>query len=79
MDRRRLLIVDGHSSFMNMKFIEVVDRLRIIVLILPPHTTHRIQPLNVGLFGLLATAYTKELNNLMFSSAGMISMSKRMF
>jgi hypothetical protein len=76
---RRLLIVDGHSSHVNMKFIDTADRLRIIILILPPHSTHRLQPLDVGLFGPLATAYTKELNNLMFSSAGMISISKRMF
>jgi hypothetical protein len=78
-NRRRLLIVDGHSSHVNMRFIEAADRLRIIILILPPHSTHRLQPLDVGLFSPLATAYTKELNNLMFSSTGLVSMSKRMF
>jgi hypothetical protein len=78
-NRRRLLIVDGHSSHVNMKFIEAADRLRIIILVLPPHSTHRLQPLDVSLFSPLATAYTKELNNLLFISTGYISMSKRMF
>lgn len=36
-NRRRLLIVDGHSSHMNMAFLNKCDQLRILVLILPPH------------------------------------------
>jgi hypothetical protein len=51
---KRLLIVDGHSSHVNMKFLDAADRLRIIVHIMPPHSTHRLQPLDVGLFGPLA-------------------------
>jgi hypothetical protein len=78
-NRRRLLLVDGHSSHVNMKFLNFADSNRILVLILPPHSTHRLQPLDVGLFSPLATAYTNELNKLMYMSLGMISMSKRMF
>jgi hypothetical protein len=37
---RRLLIVDGHSSHINMRFLDTADRLRILVLVLPSHTTH---------------------------------------
>jgi hypothetical protein len=47
---RRLLLVDGHSSHVNMEFINWADRHRIIVMILPPHLTHQLQPLNVGIF-----------------------------
>ena len=78
-NRRRLLIVDGHSSHVNMKFINLADELRIIILILPPHSTHRLQPLDVSLFAPLATFYTNGLNTLMFNSLGMVSMSKRAF
>ena len=38
--RRRLLVVDGHSSHVNMKFINKCDELRILLMILPSHTTH---------------------------------------
>jgi hypothetical protein len=48
-------------------------------LILLPYSTYQLQPLDIGLFSLLATVYTKELNNLMFSSTGLVSMSKHMF
>ena len=76
---RRLLIVDGHSSHVNMKFINTCDRLRILVIILPAHTTHRLQPLDVSLFAPLARHYTNNLNSLIANSLGFTSMSKRDF
>jgi hypothetical protein len=76
---RRLLIVDGHSSHVNLEFLETCDRLRIVVLILPPHSTHRLQPLDVSLFGALATAYSFEINEIMRKSAGLTSLTKRNF
>jgi DDE superfamily endonuclease len=76
---RRLLIVDGHSSHVNLQFIEKCDQLRILLLILPPHATHRLQLLDVSLFAPLATFYTNGLQEVMFSSLGSISITKRMF
>ena len=46
---------------------------------MPPHSTHRLQPLDVGLFSLLSTAYTKQLNHHMFNSMGRVSITKRLF
>ena len=76
---KRLLIVDGHSSHVNMAFLDWADKHGIIIHILPAHCTHRMQPLDVGLFSPLSTAYTKQLNNLMFKSLGMVTMTKRLF
>ena len=77
--KRRLLLVDGHSSHVNMEFILLCDSLRILLLILPPHSTHRLQPLDVSLFSPLATYYTQGLTQLMYTSLGIVSMSKRSF
>ena len=62
-----------------MDFIDWADRHRIIVMILPPHTTHRLQPLDVGMFQALSTAYSKELDDLMDKGIGRVHMSKRFF
>ena len=70
---RRLLIVDGQS------FLDWADMHRIIVHIMPPHSTHKLQPLDVGLFGPLSTAYSKQIDKLMHESLGMVSMTKRFF
>ena len=48
-------------------------------MILPPHSTHRLQPLDVGIFSPLATAYSKEIDNLVQSSMGFSRVTKRSF
>ena len=54
---RRLLIIDGHGSHVTMDFIQYCDRNRILLCILPPHSTQTLQPLDVALFKPLSTAY----------------------
>jgi hypothetical protein len=63
--RKRLLYLDGHGSHLNMNFINWCDKNNILLAIYPPHSTHRLQPLDVALFSPLATAYTKQLEQLM--------------
>jgi len=76
---RRLLIVDGHSSHVNLRFINYCDNHRILLVILPPHSTHRLQPLDVGIFSSLANAYSQELDRLIQSSHGFTRITKRHF
>ena len=76
---RRLLLIDSHSSHVNLRFIDTCDRLRILLLILPPHATHRLQPLDVSLFAPLARLYTNNLNDYTANSLGLVSLSKRSF
>lgn len=78
-NRRRLLIVDGHSSHINMEFLKLADSFKILICILPPHTTHRLQPLDIGLFGPLERAYSTHLDNFTFDGLGWVSMTKRVF
>jgi hypothetical protein len=60
----RLLLMDGHGSHLNLEFIEYCDANQIILGIFPPHSTLRLQPLDVGIFSPLATAYSNELDQL---------------
>jgi hypothetical protein len=76
---RRLLIVNGHSSHVNIKFLDQCDRLKILVLILPPHSTHLLQPLDCGNFLPLATYYGQGINSVLTDSNSKVSMTKQMF
>jgi hypothetical protein len=58
---KRLLIVDGHNSHCTLEFLIYAVKHDIVVLCLPPHTTHIFQPLDVGLYGPLALAWSKEV------------------
>ena len=52
-----MLIVDGHCSHAILCFKNLADDSRIILLFLPSHTMHMLQPLDVGIFGPLAQYY----------------------
>jgi hypothetical protein len=53
-----LLIVDGHTSHTNnLEMLEFSEEKNIILLCLPPHTTHYLQPLDRGFFKSLKIFY----------------------
>lgn len=57
------MILDGHGSHVTPEFIEYADQHKILLMIFPPHSTHRLQPLDVSLFKPLSTAYSDELSH----------------
>jgi DDE superfamily endonuclease/helix-turn-helix, Psq domain len=57
----RMLILDGHESHCTLEFIEYCSDHKIILLVLPPHTTHLLQPLDVAIFQPLAKYYSLEV------------------
>lgn len=46
----RLLICDGHDSHISADFIQHCIANRVILILLPPHCSHLMQPLDVGIF-----------------------------
>jgi hypothetical protein len=58
----RLLILDGHNSHTTYRFCSFAEKHKIIVLCLPSHTTHRLQPCDVGVFGPLASSWKAIVN-----------------
>jgi hypothetical protein len=57
----RLLILDGHNSHVTYRFCKFAADKKIIIIRLPPHTTHVLQPCDVGAFGPLASAWKSEV------------------
>ena len=53
----RLLILDGHGSYVSMDLIDYCDCNRILLAIYPPYLTYTLQPLDVCVFKSLLTAY----------------------
>ena len=62
-----------------MKFIDYADRNRILLAVLPPHSTHRLQPLDIGIFSPLSKAYSNEVDKLIRSGWGYLNVTKRDF
>ena len=62
---KRLLILDGHSSHQTVEFDNFCKKNAIICLCMPPHSSHLLQPLDVGVFGPLKRAYGKLVEGMM--------------
>lgn len=60
----RLLTLDNHASHCTQEFIEECMNRNILLLFLPPHSSHITQPLDVGVFSSLKTAYRKLIRDL---------------
>ncbi len=55
--RYRLLILDGHGSHVALEFDQYYPEHEIIVLCMPPHSSHLLQPLDIGCFQVLKQSY----------------------
>lgn len=67
-----LLIVDGHSSHKYLDALVYAKENGIVLLCLPPHCTHRMQPLDVAFFGPLKTYYDQEITKWLKSHPGRV-------
>jgi hypothetical protein len=61
----RLLVLDGHESHNSAEFNQLCEEKKIITLCMPPHSSHLLQPLDVGCFAPLKKAYGCQAENLM--------------
>ena len=60
--------MDGHESRHSTEFELFCKEHRIITLCMPAHSSHILQPLDVGCFGPLKKAYGREIEVLMQAS-----------
>lgn len=61
-NRPRMLIMDGHSSHITGNMIALCIENNIDLLILPPHCSHLLQPLDVGVYGPLKRFHAQEVD-----------------
>ncbi|RAL58500.1 hypothetical protein DID88_004004 [Monilinia fructigena] len=61
-DRPRLLIMDGHSSHITGSFIAFCIEKDIDLLILPPHCSHLLQPLDIAVYGPMKRYHALEVD-----------------
>ena len=58
--KRILLIYNGHVSHTTLEMVKIAQENNIDLFCLPPHTTHWLQPLDVGVFSPLQTAWSNQ-------------------
>ena len=60
-----LILCDGHRSHISLTLTEWARQHNIILFVLPPHSSHLTQPLDVGIFGPFKKMYSQECQKYM--------------
>ena len=64
-DDYRLLLCDGHDSHISAEFVDYAIKNNIEIILLPPHSSHLLQPLDIAIFSPLKRAISSRLHRLM--------------
>ena len=75
--RSRVLICDGFGTHETLEMLEFCFQNNIIMCRLPSHTSHKLQPCDVGIFGPLKTAYRDGVDRL--NRGGIDTVNKQHF
>ena len=65
-----LLLLDGHVSHKGLSVLEKARENGVILFCFPAHCTHKLQPLDVGIFGPLQVYYNQEIQNWLRNNPG---------
>lgn len=69
-EKPTLLLVDNHGSHLSIEALDMASENGVTLLSFPPHCSHRMQPLDVAVFGPVKTFYTSQHNAWMRNNAG---------
>ena len=69
-DQHVLLLYDGHRSHISLSLIEWAKQNKMILFVLPPNTSHILQPIDVGCFGPFEGLYQAEVEKFTSKKAG---------
>ena len=70
--RPLLLLMDGHSSHVSPEMIRIAAEEKVILYVLPPHTTQKCQPLDKGVFSSLKTNWKEVCHEFITENPGRI-------
>jgi hypothetical protein len=60
----RILIIDGHESYISLEFQDYYKENKIIALYIPSHSSHLLQPLDIAYFAPLKRSYSDGISAL---------------
>ena len=73
-----VLFVDGHHSHLSFPLIRMAREKSVHLMCLPPHTTHILQPLDVGVFGPVKKAWKEIIKSFKTRTLG-VEITKKAF
>jgi len=72
-----MLIIDGYSSYVNLKFMQFCEDYKIILICLLPYLIYLLQPLDFMIFSQLKRLYLLKVNK--YAARGVTGINKEYF
>ena len=69
-EKQVLIIIDNHDSHCSLEAIDFARDNGIVMLTIPPHTSHRLQTLDVTVFGPFKAAYYQAMDDWLRTNPG---------
>ena len=69
-EKKILLILDNHDTHISLNVVDTARSGGVVLLTIPPHTSHRLQPLDRSVYGPLKTAYNRAIDGWLRSNPG---------
>lgn len=69
-DKPILILMDNHDSHVSVKAVDFCKKNGIVLLTIPPHTSNRLQPLDVSLFGPFRGHYNRAIDSWLAANPG---------
>lgn len=69
-EKQKLLILDNHSSHLSIEVVQLARDNNLTVLTFPPHCSHKLQPLDVSVFGPFKKFYNTFVDSWMLANPG---------
>lgn len=69
-DNKVLLILDNHDSHTDVRVLQYCKQNGIVLITLPPHCSHKLQPLDVTCFGPFKNFYNRAMDEWMLNHPG---------
>ncbi|CAH1975225.1 unnamed protein product [Acanthoscelides obtectus] len=63
-----LILMDNHTSHVNLRVVEFARQNSIIIVTFPPHCSHKLQPLDITVYGPFKTRYRTTMNEWMLTN-----------
>ena len=70
LERPKILIIDGHHSHKSLAAVNIGRENGVYMITLPPHSTHKMQPLDVTIFKSFKSSYASVCDSWMLSKPG---------
>lgn len=67
---RALLVLDNHETHLSPEALEKASAAGLVMVTFPPHTSHRLQPLDISVYGPLKTYYNQSVESWLFNNKG---------